>query len=207
MRKASFSGPRTEQGVPAKFLALLTKALKLQQESVPQDIRKKCMSKDWVVYSQPPSKGVSQVLEYIGRYAYRVAIINSRIKEVTDDGFVTYDWKDYKHKGKHKKMRMHAVDFLHLLSLHILSPAFVRIRHYGLLSPSSREKVRKVQIAMGGTPVPRERKKKSYIQICEERDWKIGICPHCNCAMMIIEIINPIRAPPSGAVSSTTAKL
>ena len=190
----------------AKFLALLTKASKQQQKSVPQDIRKKCMAKNWVVYSRPPAKGVNQVLEYIGRYAYRVAISNSRIQEVTDDGFVTYDWKDYKDKGKHKKMRMHAVDFLHLLSLHILPPAFVRIRHYGLLSPSNREKVRKAQIALGGTPVPRERKKKSYIQICEERDWKIGICPHCNCAMRIIEIINPIRAPSSGAASSITAK-
>ena len=190
----------------AKFLALFTKVLKLQQESIPQDIRKKCMAKSWVVYSRPPAKGVNQVLEYIGRYAYRVAISNSRIKEVTNDGLVIYDWKDYKHNGKHKEMRMHAVDFLHLLSLHILPPAFVRIRHYGILSPSNREKIRKVQINLGGTPVPRERKKKSYLQISEERGWNIGICPHCKCAMLTVEIIKPIRAPPSGTINSTTTK-
>lgn len=59
---------------------------------------------------------------------------------------VTYDWKDYRSDGKHREMAMHAKELLHLLSFHILPPAFVRTRHYGLLSPSNREKVRQVQI-------------------------------------------------------------
>lgn len=80
----------------------------------------------------------------------------------TKTGMVTYDWKDYRHGAVHKLMRMHAVEFLHLFSLHILPPAFVRIRHYGLLSPSNRDKVRKVQVELGGTPVPKNRRKKSY---------------------------------------------
>ena len=63
---------------------------------------------------------------------------------------VTYDWKDYRHNSVHKQNTMHAVKFLHLFSMHILPPAFVRIRHYGLLSPSNRDKVRKVQAQLGG---------------------------------------------------------
>lgn len=90
------------------------------------------------------------MLEYIGRYAYRVAISNSRIVDYgAETGMVTYDWKNYRHGAVHKQMRMHAVDFLHLFSLHVLAPAFVRIRHYGLLSPSNRDKVRKVQVELG----------------------------------------------------------
>ena len=100
---------------------------------------------------------------------------------------------------------MHAVEFLHLFSLHILPPAFVRIRHYGLLSPSNREKVRKVQKLLGGTPVPKVRRKKSYQQICEEKGWEIGICPHCKCHMQVIEILEPSRAPPASAITSQTA--
>ena len=163
------------------------------------------MAKGWVVYSRPPAKGVNQVLEYIGRYAYRVAISNSRILDYTSDGMVTYDWKDYKQNGKHKKMNMMAVDFLHLFSLHILPPAFVRIRHFGMLAPSNREKIRKVQVQLGGTPVPRLRKKKPYLQICEEKGWKIGYCPHCGCKMQIIEILEPSRAPPKAVHLSQTA--
>lgn len=192
----------------AKFMAQLTSALKDIGKAFSDDIRKRCMEKGWVVYSRPPAKGVNQVLEYIGRYAYRVAISNSRILDYNpDDGKVTYDWKDYRQDGKHKNMTMHAVDFLHLLSLHILPPAFVRIRHYGLLSPSNREKVRKVQVQLGGTPVPKVRKKKSYMQICEEQGWEIGICPHCKCRMQTVEIIQPSRAPPVSASQTRTAHL
>lgn len=158
--------------------------------------------KGWVVYSRPPAKGVNQVLEYIGRYAYRVAISNSRIKNYTADGMVTYEWKDYRHNSMHKQNTMHAVEFLHLFSLHILPPALVRIRHYGLLSPSNRDKVRKVQIQLGGKPVPKERRKKSYQQICDEKGWKVGVCPHCKCRMIVIEILKPSRAPPSEDIST-----
>ena len=186
----------------AKFLAMLTAALKEEALLIPQDIRKQCMAKDWVVYSRPPAKGVNQVLEYIGRYAYRVAISNSRILDYSPDGMVTYDWKDYRNEGKHKVIKMHALDFLRLFSLHILPHAFVRIRHYGMLSPSNRDKVRQVQIQFGGTPVPKERKKKSYLQICDEKGWEVGVCPHCKCKMKILEIIEPSRAPPRFSVIS-----
>jgi len=180
----------------AKMLAALTKELATTGTAIPKDVRKAAMSKDWVIFSRPPAKGVNQVLDYIGRYAYRAAITNSRIRNVTSEGMVTYDWKDYRSGGKHREMTMHAKKFLHLLSLHILPPAFVRIRHYGLLSPSNREKVRQVQIQLGGTPVPKERKKKPYMQICAEKGWHIGICPNCKCSMITVEIIAPTRAPP-----------
>ena len=181
----------------AKMLAALTAALKLKGSVIPQTVRKKCMEMDWVVYSRPPAKGVSQVLEYIGRYAYRVAISNSRIKNVAADGTVTYDYKDYRKGGRHAEMTMHATDFLHLFSLHVLPPGFVRIRHYGLLSPSNRDKVRAIQTQMGGTPVPKTRKKKSYIIICEKKGWKAGLCRQCGCKMSTVAIIAPNRAPPA----------
>lgn len=189
----------------AKMMSALTAELSRTGAAIAKNIRKAAMSKDWVVYSRPPAKGVEQVLEYIGRYAYRAAISNSRIREVTPEGLVTYDWKDYRAGGKHKEMTMHAREFLHLLSMHILPPAFVRIRHYGLLSPSNREKVRKVQIQLGGTPVPKERKKKTYMQICAGKGWDIGLCPDCKCPMAVVEIIAPARAPPPKSILSPTA--
>ena len=190
----------------AKFMAMFTSALKESNEKIPQDVRKKCMEKGWVVYSRPPAKGVNQVLEYIGRYAYRVAISNSRILNYSD-GMVTYDWKNYRQGGRHSQMKMKAVSFLRLLSQHILPPGFVRIRHYGLLSPSNRDKVRKAQIQLGGTPVPKLRKKKPYLQICDEKGWKIGYCTHCECKMQIIEILEPSRAPPQAVHLSRTAHI
>ena len=183
----------------AKFMDMLTRSLKATGGAVPQDIRKRCFDKAWVVYSRPPAKGVGQVLEYIGRYAYRVAISNSRILGYTADGMVTYDYKDYRRGGRHGRMTMHATDFLHLISLHVLPPAFVRIRHYGMLSPSNRDRLRGVQKQLGGTPVPKVRRKKTLAQVCEMMGWNIGVCPCCGCRMDVAERLDPLRAPPLGS--------
>ena len=189
----------------ARFMAMLTFRLGQAGQEIPGDVRKKCFDKAWVVYSRPPAKGVNQVLEYIGRYAYRVAISNSRIFGYTEDGQVTYDYKDYRHNGVHKKMTMHATDFLRLFSLHVLPPAFVRIRHYGLLSPSNRDKLRSVQEQLGATPVPKQRRKKTCQEVCLQKGWNIGICPHCKCRMVVIGTIEPARAPPLSSYRRTAS--
>lgn len=180
-----------------RFMSLLTRRLKEKGVVIDQSIRKHCFAKAWVVNSKPPAKGVSQVLEYIGRYAYRVAITNSRILNVTGSD-ISYDYKDYRRGGKHGVMTMGIDTFLNFLSQHILPDRFVRIRHYGFLSPCNREILRSIQLQLSVPPVPKVRKKKSYLDICIEKGWDIGICKDCNCQRIITRIIKPApRAPPS----------
>ena len=179
-----------------RFMGLLTTRLKQEGMVIGNEVRHNCFKKDWVVYSCPPAKGINQVLEYIARYAYRVAITNSRILEVTDST-ISYDYKDYRKGGKQGVMNMKIDDFLNLLSLHILPDRFVRIRHYGILSPAYREILRCIQQQLDVPPVPKERKKKSFLDICNEKGWEIGVCKQCNCRRIIVSIINPTpRAPP-----------
>ena len=180
-----------------RFMSLLTKRLKEDGIVIDQAIRKQCFAKDWVINSRPPAKGVNQVLEYIGRYAYRVAITNSRILDVTGSQ-ISYDYKMYRKGGKHGVMTMEIDSFLNLLSQHILPDRFVRIRHYGFLSPCNREILRSIQQQLSVPPVPKVRKKKSYLDICIEKGWDIGVCKDCNCQRIITRIIKPApRAPPS----------
>ena len=178
-----------------KFMSLLTRRLKEDDIIIEQAVRKQCFAKDWVIHSKPPAKGVNQVLEYIGRYAFRVAISNSRIQNVTDKE-ISYDYKMYRSGGKHGVMTMMIVDFLNLFSQHILPDRFVRIRHYGFLSPCHREMLRCIQQQLRVPPVPKVRKKKSYLDICNERGWNIGFCETCCCQRIITKIIKPARAPP-----------
>ena len=105
------------------------------------------------------------MLEYIARYAYRVAITNSRILDVTGSN-VSYDYKDYRKGGKHGVMTMEIDKFIGLLSMHVLPDRFVRIRHYGILSPCNREALRNIQQQLDVPPVPKVRMKKSYLEIC-----------------------------------------
>ncbi len=97
-------------------------------------------NREWVVYAKPPFGGAQQALEYLGRYTHRVAISNERLLAV-NNGRVTFQWKDYRHKQKHKSrvMDLGAGEFIHRILIHTLPAGFQRIRHYGFLANRHRE--------------------------------------------------------------------
>ena len=92
--------------------------------------------KEWVVYAKRPFGGPAQVLNYLGRYTHRVAISNHRLLKL-EHGQVTFRWRDYR-DGQQKLLTLSAEEFLRRFLLHVLPDGFVRIRHYGLLSPRQR---------------------------------------------------------------------
>ncbi|EKS72777.1 IS91 family transposase [Caballeronia sp. Lep1P3] len=93
---------------------------------------------EWVVYAKEPFGGPEQVLDYLGRYTHRVAISNNRLVGLTD-GHVTFRWKDYRHPGRPRLMRLDAHEFIRRFLLHVLPRGLQRIRHYGLLCNRLRE--------------------------------------------------------------------
>lgn len=94
--------------------------------------------KDWVVYSKPPFGSAKLVLKYLARYTHRVAISNQRLIS-TEDGKVTFRWKDYAHGNQEREMTVTAHEFIRRFLLHVLPRGFQRIRHYGFLSNRVRE--------------------------------------------------------------------
>ena len=92
----------------------------------------------WVVYAKEPFTGPQSVIEYLGRYTHKVAISNYRIKNV-ESGKVTFSYKDYKHGSVKKEMTLDACEFIRRFSMHILPKSLVRIRHYGILSSTSKK--------------------------------------------------------------------
>jgi hypothetical protein len=95
---------------------------------------------DWVVYVQPPEdREPEQVLKYLARYTYRVAISNNRIESI-NDGQVTFWYKDYARGGRWRRMTLEAKEFLRRFLQHVLPPGFVRIRAFGFLANRHRTK-------------------------------------------------------------------
>jgi ribosomal protein L32 len=88
--------------------------------------------KDWVVFAKPSFKNPAAVIEYLGRYTNKVAISNNRIVK-SEDGRVTFRYKDYSDDGKDKYMTLDVFEFIRRFLLHVLPKRFVRIRYYGLL--------------------------------------------------------------------------
>ena len=120
-----------------KLLSLLEKAL--DQEKIrggpDEDGRRQLTqaARKWVVYSKPPFAGAAQVLAYLGRDAYRIALSNDRLVAL-QDGQVTFRWKDRAHGNAPGLATLDAPTFLRRFLLHVLPHRFVRIRHYGFLA-------------------------------------------------------------------------
>ena len=95
---------------------------------------------EWVVYAKRPFAGPDAVLAYLSRYTHRVAIANSRLIAMDEQG-VTFKWKDYraKERYRHKTMTLAPDEFIRRFLLHVLPSGFHRIRHYGLIANTTRK--------------------------------------------------------------------
>lgn len=117
-----------------KFIALL-------KDKLPAEIDKQLINdlykNEWVVYAKRPFAGPQSVVEYLGRYTHKIAISNHRIKNIEEDK-VTFSYKDYRQSAVTKEMNLEPIEFIRRFAMHILPKGFIRIRHYGILSSTSK---------------------------------------------------------------------
>jgi len=137
---------------------------------------------DWVVYAKPPFGGPQHILHYLARYTHRVAISNHRLVSFAD-GKVTFRWKDYSHRGKHRLMTLTAEEFLRRFLLHTLPRGFVRIRFFGFMTHRRRTALlplcRQLLGANSQTGLPSE-----TTPAGKPPAWT---CPLCGGPMVVIE--------------------
>lgn len=119
-----------------RFIAALKEQL---PQHMPPEIINELYKKDWVVFAKRPFNGPQSVIEYLGRYTHKIAISNHRIKNLAA-GKVTFTYKDYRAAAATKEMTLDALEFVRRFAMHILPKGFVRIRHYGILSSTSKAK-------------------------------------------------------------------
>ena len=175
----------------ARYMAALTAV-----EKIPDRVRARCFSKPWVVYAKSPVSGPESTLEYLSRYAYRVAIGDKRIIAVSDEG-VTFEYKDYRDDGKSKEMTLDGVEFVRRYAQHVLPYRFVHIRHYGFLAPGNREVLSALQAELGTPPVAtKKRGRKRWRDIAAARGLVMGLCPHCGIGVLfVVKTLPHIRSP------------
>lgn len=130
----------------AKYFYHLRKIVQLKNEkeenkiSLPTKIIDHCFKKQWVIYAKKPFSGIYNVVEYLGRYTHKIAISNHRIVAIDKiNQTITFHYKDYKTGGSKKQLTLNSLEFVRRFSLHILPKRFVRIRHYGILSSTSKK--------------------------------------------------------------------
>lgn len=171
----------------AKYVSILRSKL----SSVDKAMVNELFKHQWVVYAKRPFGGPEIVLEYLGRYTHKIAISNHRLKSI-DDNNVIFAFKDYRHENQKKEMALEAIEFVRRFSMHILPKRFVRIRHYGILSSTSKPKT---------IPIIQDQIKDTFlIEHTGNRNldpYNPKTCQHCMTDTRVTIEIMPRRGPPN----------
>jgi len=164
--------------------------------------------KDWVVYTKKPFSGVKSVIDYLGRYSHKVAIINRRILKI-NDSHVSFTYKDYRINGKPKVLTLEGEEFLRRFSQHILPLGFRKVRHFGFIANAS--KAKSIKAARQALHVKHKEllNKTERRSLAKQRLFKkeVDRCPCCKKGEMVtVEVLSAARSPPSNMLTDLRLK-
>jgi hypothetical protein len=174
-----------------RFRLLLCRALKEAArkgkfDCLPSTVRveqllAKVRTRCWKVYAESPFGGPANLLEYLSRYMYRVAITNDRI-ESYDNHRVTFWCRCSGGESGETLCTLDGQEFLDRFLMHVPPKGLVRVRSYGFLGNRNRkqniERARQLigqaptLIGQAATPPPRERFK--LLRLCPACSYKRG---------------------------------
>jgi len=154
------------------------------------------LSKNWEVYIQAPLYDKEKLIEYLGRYIFRIAISNHRIVAVGKDT-VTFKYFDNRDEGKEKLMTLSTFEFIRRFLSHVLPDGFVRVRHFGLHHSSCRTKLQQARRALGlpfELPAMLKLKFLDWFKKITGSEHDPRICKFCGKGLMLpIREFGPLR--------------
>ena len=183
--------------VPVRALSVIFRAklcTALKKAGLLEHVPSAVWKKDWVVHAQPAGRGV-KVLEYLGRYVFRIAISNSRIERIEDDQ-VTFRYRD-NHTQQLRHVTIPALDFLTRFLQHVLPRGCTKVRYYGIWSSARRRDLDQARALLGGAPIPDT----TAVPVASASDPAIppvpATCPHCRVGHLIVmDVLRPQRKVP-----------
>jgi hypothetical protein len=155
------------------------KYLQALRERAPQSaggLEPELRKTDWVVYSKVSFPGPRAVVDYLARYAYRIALTNDRLLGI-EGGKVRIRWRDYAHGGKRKVLTLDVACLLRRFLQHVLPNGFKRVRHYGLLAP--RHKATKLDSSRKYFGLPAPPPPRPVLLLLRAMGFDPERCPSC----------------------------
>lgn len=147
----------------------------------------------WVVHCQHASSG-ERVLQYLGRYVFRIAISNSRLESIAH-GQVTFRYRDSATQ-RMRRVSLPAIEFLARFLQHVLPRGLSKVRYYGIFSSSRRKQLdqaRALLVRAAPRPSP------DCPPLAPGPDQPTfaphsSQCPHCRIGRLIIIELLPARS-------------
>ena len=180
--------------VPGKPLGIIFRAKvrdELKKAGLFDQVDKRVWKKEWVVDLEPVGSGEA-AFKYLAPYIFRVAISNNRILKL-EDGKVTFKYKESA-TDQTRFSTVTAEQFIRRFLQHVLPERFVKVRYYGLLSPSNRHLLNKARELLGasvserGPAVPDQD---------GQQDGEARRCPECGDELILVRRLGGKgRAPP-----------
>jgi len=151
-------------------------------------------AKDWVANSKKSFKSHDSVFEYLGRYTHKIAISNTRIKEVSDTQ-VSFEYTDRADNYKKKIRKLEGAEFIKLFLQHVLPKRFMKIRNYGFLSSRNKTSVLKKLFEYFDKPAYTKPKTILVVELLKLiHNVEVGVCKQCGGRMIVIESKDRPRA-------------
>lgn len=153
----------------------------------------------WNVNCQPVGDAAN-TLGYLARYVFKVAISDQRILGV-DEGQVRFAYTK-PGSSRRRTMVLAVAEFIRRFLQHVLPPGFMKVRHYGFLSPSfgmPLEEVRaRIEMAHGFAAKPLNTD-------IDAPAPKPMVCSHCGATLKLLRVLPPARQRLSSACVSSCA--
>ena len=170
-------------------------------------VPKSAWSKPWVVDCKHAGRG-EKVLDYLGRYLFRIAIANSRLDQLSDDGTVRFHYRDNR-SGDLKTATLSAEQFISRFLAHVLPEHFTKVRYSGLFSSADRYRLEVARNLLAPPRVPAAEAPQSPSAAdttasepgsptVADAHADLARCPNCKIGrLVLIELIpRPIRGKP-----------
>ena len=179
--------------IPVKALSIIFRAKfrdALKKAGLVDQVPVHVWRQGWVTHCKPVGKGEG-ALKYLAPYIFRVAISNRRIRKIVD-GKVTFRYRE-SDTGKWRTGTLTAEEFLRRFLQHVLPKGFVKVRYYGLFSPSLRHHLAVIRLWLDTSELETVIRDEAH----DVDGSRPVLCPTCGQVMRWMKKLRPrARCPP-----------
>jgi hypothetical protein len=193
--------------MPEGALAIIFRAklcAGLKQAGLLAPVPRQVWKKKWVAHCRAAGPG-RQVLNYLVRYVFRVAISNSRLERL-ENGAVTFRYRDNRSQQLRRET-VTGVEFMRRFLQHTLPRGCAKVRYYGLWSPACRAQLEQARALLGPAPIAATTATAGAAtdvdtvpdsQLTEpEVPVPAARCPHCHLGQLFeVRVLPPKRKVP-----------
>lgn len=186
--------------VPVRALSVIFRAKvreRLKRAGLLPHVPATVWKQKWVVHAQHAGSG-QKVLDYLGRYVFRIAISHSRL-ETLEPGQVTFRYRDNRTQQL-KRVGLPVQEFIQRFLQHVLPRGFTKVRHYGLSSSAAhpRHGAALALLQTASPPLPPDPPSAPAKQPSPQPPPPLARCPHCGTGRLVWlgQILPSRKIPP-----------